>query len=73
MAKRGSRMTASTLAQRKAALHYIATIRNAAKQAYANHYHMFLLNGTPMPDSQSFNLGSMARQAVEMNLREILA
>jgi len=63
---------AATMQQRRAALGYIASIRNSAKQAYANHYHMYLLNGTPMPPSDSFALGAMARQAVEMNLREIL-
>ena len=62
----------ATIEQRRAALHYIARIRNTAKQAYANHYHMHLLNGTPMPPYSAFKLGGMARQAVEMQLRDIL-
>ncbi len=57
--------------QDRAALHYIATIRNSAKQAYANHYHMLLVNGTTMPPAHAFRLRGMARQAVEMRLREI--
>jgi len=60
-----------TTEQRRAALAYIHRIRNSRKQAYANLFHMHLLNGTEAP-STTFGLSLMARQAVEMRLREIL-
>jgi len=50
---------------------YIAGIRNQAKRGYAHDVADALWNGRPLPERPA-NLGTMAAQAVEMRLRELV-
>jgi hypothetical protein len=54
---------------------YIDRIKNDEKRAFAEDYFTFLLGGPRKPffeDTREYKLSTMARQAVRMNLDEIM-
>lgn len=55
----------------KKAEKYIRGIRNKEKKRYAQHYLRYLVGSKPYPQPQDFNLGTMGRQAVNMNLNSL--
>ena len=64
---------AVSLGAHNTATRYIARIRNPEKRRYAKDYAAYLtIPGSAEPGRRDYDLGVMAKQAVEMSLDEIL-